>query len=343
MGGGATVGHSRRRFLRGGLALAGLGLLPGCRMLPAPAQQRSKAPRLGYLHPGVSTAPGLKAFQDAFLEGMRELGHVEGQDLTITWRWAEGQEDQLPALADELAMIPVDVIVAVGSAIPAAKNATATIPIVFPAHSDPVGSGLVASLARPGRNLTGLSAFNAQIGGKRLDLLKETVPGLSRLGVLWLASQAAAAGAELRVLEQAAEALNVGLLSLSIGSLSDLSPAFETMASGRADGVITIASPLFTEWRAQLVDLAIKHRLPSLYPNRENVQSGGLMSYGANVPELYRRAATYVDRILQGASPADLPVEQPTTFDFVINLKTAQALGLTIPQSVLAQATEVIQ
>ena len=335
--------QSRRQFLRGSLALAGLGLLSACGMQPPQVQRRSKALRIGYLHPGVSTSPGLRAFQDAFLDGMRELGYIEGQDLTIEWRWAEGQEARLAPLAQELVAFPVDVIVAVGSAISVAKNATATIPIVFPAHSDPVSSGFVASLARPGGNLTGLSAFNPQIGGKRLELLKETVPGLSRLAVLWLASQPAAAGTELRALEQAAQALDVGLLSLSVRTHQDLSPAFEAMASGRVDGLVTVASPLLTEWRAHLVELATKHRLPSLYPNRENVEDGGLMSYGANIPDLYRRAATFVDKIHKGAKPGDLPVEQPTKFDFAINLNTAQALGLTIPPSILMQATEVIQ
>jgi putative ABC transport system substrate-binding protein len=285
----------------------------------------------------------MRTFQGAFLDGMRERGYVEGQDLLIEWRWAEGQEAHLLGLAQELARLPVDAIVAVGSAISAARDATTTIPIVFPAHSDPVGSAFVASLARPGGNLTGLSAFNPQIGGKRLELLKETVPALSRLAVLWLASQPPAAGAELRALEQAAQTLDVGLLSLSVRTARDLPPAFGAMASGRADGLITVASPLLTEWRGQLVELATKHRLPSLYPNRENVDEGGLMSYGANVPDLYRRAASYVDKILRGARPADLPVEQPTTFDFVVNLQTARAIGITMPPSVLQQTTDVIQ
>ena len=335
--------RSRRRFVRSSLALAGAGLLSGCGILPPPAEQPPRAPRLGYLHPGASSSPGLRAFQGAFLDGMRDLGYVEGRNLAIEWRWAEGQEERLPLLAQELTKLPVDAIVAVGSAIQAAKAAAATIPIVFPAHSDPVGSGLVTSLARPGGNATGLSAFNPQIGGKRLELLKETVPGLSRVAVLWLASQPTAAGAELRALEHAAQALNVGLVSLSVRAPQDLPPAFEAMAGARSEGLITVASPLLTEWRTQLVELATRHRLPSLYPNRENVEDGGLMSYGANIPDLYRRAAGYVDRVLKGAKPADMPVEQPTEFDLVVNLKAAQALGLTISQSILQQATEVIQ
>ncbi|HZO27098.1 MAG TPA: ABC transporter substrate-binding protein [Chloroflexota bacterium] len=334
---------SRRWFLQGSLAVVGGGLLSGCSVPPHLAQQRSTVLWLGFLHPGVSTSAGMRTFQAAFLDGMREWGYVEGQDLLIEWRWVEGREAQLLGLAQELARLPVKAIVAVGSAISAARDATTTIPIVFPSQSDPVGSGFVASLARPGGNLTGLSAFNPQIGGKRLELLKETVPALSRLAVLWLASQPSAAGAELRALEQAAQTLDVGLLSLSVRTAQDLPPAFEAMASGRADGLISIASPLFTEWRGQLVELATKHRLPSLYPNRENVEAGGLMNYGPNIPDLYRRAATYVDKILKGARPADLPVEQPTEFDLALNLRTARALGLTIPQSVLQQATEVIQ
>jgi putative ABC transport system substrate-binding protein len=338
-----VVRCNRRSFLRGGLALVGLGLVAGCGVLPPPVQQRPKVLRLGYLHPGVSASPDLRAFQGAFLEGLRDLGYIEGQDLTIEWRWAEGQEEQLPALARELANSSIDVIVAVGSAISAARNATATIPIVFPAHSDPVGSGFVTSLARPGGNLTGLSAFNPQIGGKRLELLKETVPGLSRLAVLWPASQPTAAAAELRVLEQAAQTLNVGLLSLSIRTRQELRSVFETVVSGRADGLLTVASPLLTEWRGQLVELATQHRLPTMHPNREHVEHGGLMSYGANIPDLFRRAATYVDKIARGVKPADLPVEQPTTFDCVVNLRTARMLGLTVPQSVLQQATEILQ
>jgi putative ABC transport system substrate-binding protein len=274
---------------------------------------------------------------------MRALGYVEGQNLAIDWRWAEGQVEHLPALAQELATMPVEAIVAVGPAISAARAATATIPIVFPAHSDPVGSGFVASLARPGGNITGLSTFSSQMGGKRLELLKETVPGLSRLGVLWLASQATAAAAELRSLEQAAQVLDVQLLSLSVRAPEDLPPAFEAMAIAKADGFVALASPLLTEWRAHIVELAARYRLPSLYSNREFVDSGGLMSYGANVPDLFRRAAGYVDRIFKGAKPTDMPVEQPTEFDLVINLKTARALGHAIPPSVLPQATEVIR
>ncbi len=334
---------ARRHFLQGGLALAGAGLLSGCSFVIPTVGSPSRTARIGYLHPGVSTSPDLRAFQGAFLEGMRELGYSEGPDFAIDWRWAEGQEARLPALAQELASRPVGVIVAVGPAIPAAKAATATLPIVFPAHSDPVGSGLVATLARPGGNLTGLSAFNPQIAGKRLELLKTTVPGLSRLAVLWPASQPAAAGAELRALEQAAQTLDVGLLSLSVRAPLDLPSAYEAMAGGRADALITVASPLLTEWRAHLVELAARHRLPTLYPNRENVEDGGLMSYGANVPDLYRRAATYVDKILKGAKPADLPVDQPTTFELVVNLNAARALGLTFPQAVLQQTTHLLE
>lgn len=334
--------YTRRRFVRAGVAIAGIGLLSGCG-LPAPVgRPPARTPRLGYLHPGVSTTPGLRSFQAAFLDGMRDLGYAEGRNLTIDWRWAEGDEERLPMLARELATAPVDVIVAVGSAIPAAKAATTTIPIVFPAHSDPVGSSFVASLARPGGNLTGLSTFNSQIGGKRLELLKEAVPGLSRLAVVWLASQTTVAGAELRVLEEAAQALNVGLVSLSVQAPQDLPPTFEAMAGARSDGLITLGSPQLTAWRTHLVELAARHRLPALYSNREFAESGGLMSYGVNVQDLYRRAATYIDRLLKGAKPNDLPVEQPTEFDLVINLATARALGLSIPRSVLQQATEAI-
>ena len=333
----------RRRFLRGSLALAGVGLLSSCNFVTPTVGSPSRTARIGYLHPGVSAAPGLRAVQSAFLDGMHDLGYAEGRDLTIDWRWAEGDEARLPALAQDLVKAAVDAIVAVGSAIPAAKAATTTIPVVFPAHADPVGSGFVVSLARPGGNLTGLSTFSSQIGGKRLELLKETVPALSRLAILWLASQPTVAGAELRMLEQAAQALNVGLVSLSVRALQDLPSVFEAIAGARCEGLITLAGPLLTDWREHIVELASRHRLPSLHPNREYADAGGLIAYGANVQDLYRRAATYVDRILKGANPAYLPVEQPTEFDLVVNLKAAQALGLTIPQSVLQQATEVIQ
>ena len=298
---------------------------------------------MAYLHPGSSASPVLRAITGAFLDGLRDLGYIEGHNLAIEWRWAEGREERLPELAAELVRPSTDLIVAVGSAIRAARDATAALPIVFPAHSDPVGSGLVASLARPGGNLTGLSAFNAQIGGKRLELLKDLAPGLSRAGVLWYAPQPTAAAAELRALESAAQVLDVRLQALSVRAPEDLEPAFAALAAGRADGLLTVASPVLTEWRARITELAAAHRLPALYPNRELVEAGGLLCYGAAVPDLFRRTAAYVDKILRGAKPGDLPVEQPTRFDFVVNLKTAGALGLTVPQAVLQQATEAIQ
>jgi len=311
--------------------------------LAAEAQQAAKVARIGYLSTNPTVTPHLR---EAFRQGLRDLGYVEGRNVVIEYRFAEGKVEQLPALAAELAALKVDVIVASGTlAALAAKQATSTLPIVFSPAGDPVGSGLVTSLARPGGNVTGLSAFAPELVGKRLELLKQAVPGVSRVAVLW---QPGAFGerAEMDTLkraEVAARDLGVPLQFVEARGPADFDRAFSDMTRARAGALTVLASNMFNSERRRLVDLAAKNRLPALYSARELVDAGGLMSYGANLADLNRRAATYVDKILKGTKPADLPVEQPTKFELVINLKTAKALGLTIPQSVLARADEVIQ
>jgi ABC-type uncharacterized transport system substrate-binding protein len=311
--------------------------------LAAEAQQAAKVARIGYLSTNLAALPNRP---EAFRQGLRDLGYVEGRNLVIEYRYAEGKVEQLPALAAELVALKVDVIVASGTlAALAAKQATSTLPIVFSPAGDPVGSGLVTSLARPGGNVTGLSAFAPELVGKRLELLKQAVPGVSRVAVLW---QPGAFGerAEMDTLkraEVAARDLGVPLQFVEARGPADFDRAFSDMTRARAGALTVLASNMFNSERRRLVDLAAKNRLPALYSARELVDAGGLMSYGANLADLNRRAATYVDKILKGTKPADLPVEQPTKFELVINLKTAKALGLTIPQSVLARADEVIQ
>ena len=311
--------------------------------LAAEAQQAAKVARIGYLSTNLAALPNRP---EAFRQGLRDLGYVEGRNLVIEYRYAEGKVEQLPALAAELVALKVDVIVASGTlAALAAKQATSTLPIVFSPAGDPVGSGLVTSLARPGGNVTGLSAFAPELVGKRLELLKQAVPGVSRVAVLW---QPGAFGerAEMDTLkraEVAARDLGVPLQFVEARGPADFDRAFSDMTRARAGALTVLASNMFNSEGRRLVGLAAKNRLPALYSARELVDAGGLMSYGANLADLNRRAATYVDKILKGTKPADLPVEQPTKFELVINLKTAKALGLTIPQSVLARADEVIQ
>ena len=332
---------SRRQFLRGGLALAGLGLLAGCGALPPRTAPAAKVPRIGYQSTASTSANAARL--EAFRQGLRELGYVEGQNVAIEYRFAEGKAERLGELAAELVRLEVDVIVtAAPSSTRAAKAATSTIPIVMAYDNDPVGNGFVASLARPGGNITGLSGFAPEISAKQLELLRAIVPGLSRVAVLgtWslpgYETQASA-------MESAAGALGVRLQRLDVPGPEGLEPAFREARDGRADAVVVLPSPILESDRTRVADLAAQHRLPAIYHAREYVEVGGLVCYGASWIGLYRRAATYVDKILKGARPADLPVEQPTTFDLVINLKTAEALGLAIPESVLEQATEVIR
>jgi putative ABC transport system substrate-binding protein len=310
----------------------------------AEAQQAAKIARIGYLASNLAAGPHL---HEAFRQGLRDLGYIEGRNLVIEYRDAEGKLERLPALAAELVALKIDVIVAAGGtpAALAAKQATRTLPIVFTAAADPVMDGLVTNLARPGGNVTGLSLFFPELVGKCLELLKQAVPGVSRGAVLW---QPGGLGerTEKDMLKEAgvaAQALGVRLQFVEARGLADFEGAFSDMTRARAGALTVLPSPTFLYERRRLVDLAAKNRLPTVFPLRDYVDAGGLMSYGPNLADLYRRAATYVDKILKGAKPADLPVEQPTKFELVINLKTAKALGLTIPQSVLGRADQVIE
>jgi putative tryptophan/tyrosine transport system substrate-binding protein len=309
----------------------------------AEAQQAAKVARIGYLAINLAASPHQ---HEAFRQGLRDLGYVEGRNLVIEYRDAEGKFERLPALAAELVALKVDVILAVSTlAALAAKQATRTIPIVFGGAGDPVASGLVTSLARPGGNVTGLSILAPELVGKCLEQLKQAVPGVSRVAVLW---HPGAMGEHmdkdmLKEADVAARALGVRLQFVEARGPADFDRAFSDMTRARAGALTVLASPMFISERRRLVDLAAKNRLPAVYPWREGVDAGGLMSYGANLADLFRRAATYVDKILKGAKPADLPVEQPTKFELVINLKAAKTLGLTIPQSLLGRADQVIQ
>jgi putative tryptophan/tyrosine transport system substrate-binding protein len=328
---------TRREFI--GTLAGGLLAAP----LAAEAQQAAKIARIGYLAPNLAASPHL---HEAFRQGLRDLGYVEGQNIVIEYRSAEGKAERLPALAAELVALKVDVIVVPGTVgVLAAKQATKTIPIVFAVAADPVGSGLVTSLARPGGNVTGLSILTPELVGKCLELLTQAVPGVSRVAVLW---QPGGHGERtdkdtLKGADVAARALGVRLQFVEAQGPADIDRAFSDMSRARAGALTVLGGGMFFGVRRRLVDLAAKNRLPAVYPSREFVDAGGLLSYGPNLADLYRRAATYVDKILKGAKPADLPVEQPTTFQLVINLKTAKALGLTIPPSVLGRADHVIE
>ena len=307
----------------------------------AAAQQAAKVPRIGFL--SALSPDGVPAWLETFRQGLRDLGYVEGKNIVIEWRFAEGKLNRLPSLANELVSLKVDVIVSGGPAVTrAAKEATSTIPIVMGFDNDPVGSGFVASLARPGGNITGLSNFAPEMSGKRLELLKEIVPKLSRVAVLGESTQPGNAQI-LKETELAAGTFGVQLQSLDVRGPKDIETAFQAASKGRAGAVLVLSSPVATSYRTQLADLAVKSRLPAIYSQRENAEAGGLMYYGVHTPDLFRRAATYVDKILKGAKPADLPVEQPTKFEFVVNLKTAKQIGLTIPPNVLARADKVIK
>ena len=321
------------------LAALSLGMLAA--VPAAGAEQPAKVFRVGFL--GSGSPATYAALVDAFRQGLRELGYVEGQNVVMELRWAEGRFERLPALAAELVRLNVDLILTHGTPGPlAAKQATTTIPIVVAIAGDPVGNGLVASLARPGGNITGLSLLAPELGGKRLQLLMEVVPAVSRVAILWNAANPAPA-LVVKETEAAARTLGVRLQSLEVRGPDDYERAFQAAISGRAGALIAVEDPLVLTHQARIVAFAAKRRLPAMYPNREYVDAGGLMSYGANFRELFRRAATYVDKILKGAAPADLPVEQPTRFELVINMKTAKALGLTIPPSVMVRADQVIQ
>ena len=305
------------------------------------AQQTAKVPKIGYLNAGSpSTNP---ARIEAFRQGLRELGYVERKNIVIEDRSAEGNLDRLPDLARELVRLKVDLIVVGGStATRAAKNVTNLIPIVMINVTDPVLLGFVVSLARPGGNITGLTNLAPELGGKRLELLKEIVPQLSRVAVLG-DPNSPAYGPQTNELDIAARALGLRLQPMEVRGPGDLENAFSVIIKERAGAVIGLQQPTIDILRERIMDLTTKNRLPAMYPNREAVDAGGLMSYAADIPTMFRRAATYVDKILKGAKPADLPVEQPMKFELVINLKTAKQIGLTIPPNVLARADKVIK
>jgi putative ABC transport system substrate-binding protein len=311
--------------------------------LPATeAQQAGKMPRLGVLVPAEPPSPAEPNLA-AFRHGLRDLGYVEGQTIAVEYRYAHGVGERFPELVGELVRLPVNVlVVGSGPAALVAKSATQTIPIVVAGAGDPVGSGLVASLARPGGNITGLSlAFGEGFSGKWLELLTEVSPQVSRVGYLY--HPASTSRAYIRDLQIAAQALGVTLQLLEVRELTQVDSAFAAMSQEGGGALIVMGEPLFFPHRSRLPELAAAHRLPVIYTFRVFVEAGGLMSYGVSLPDIWRRAATYVDKILKGAKPADLPVEQPIKFELVINFKTAQALGITIPPSLLILADEVIQ
>jgi ABC-type uncharacterized transport system substrate-binding protein len=307
--------------------------------LAARAQQLAKLPTIGFL--GASTSSNWSHWTAAFVQRLRELGWIEGRTVAIEYRWAEGRSERFTEIAAEFARLKVDVILSVGSAAAVAKQATSTIPIVFALAADPVGSGLVASLARPGGNLTGLSILSSDLAGKRIELLREVLPGLRRLGII---ANVDSSSSVLESAEARAAARKLGLDAdvLEIRRAEEIAPAFGTLKSD-VQALYVCPDPLVNANHARINTLALGARLPTIQPFRDYLGAGGFMSYGANNADLFRRAGDYVDKILRGAKPGDLPVEQPTKFDLVINLTTAKALGLTIPESFLLRADEVIE
>jgi putative ABC transport system substrate-binding protein len=309
--------------------------------LATPAQQSGKVYRVGVLSAGFDTPNSQLAAVS--LDAFEKLGWFEGKNITFERRFAENRPDRLPKLAAELVSLKVDLIMAGGTLAPiAAKRATATIPIVMTSAGDPIGSGLVSNLARPEANITGLSFMSPDLAGKRLQLIKEVLPRMTRVAVLWDAANPYPALA-FKETQRAAQILGIEVQSLEVRGPDDFDGAFEAAKRQQPDALITIGDPLTADFRKQIADFASTYRLPAMYPLREYVVAGGLMSYGASSSDLVRRAAGYVDKILRGAKPGDLPVEQPTKFELVINLKTATALGLAIPPSVLALADEVVE
>jgi putative ABC transport system substrate-binding protein len=320
-----------------GVLLLGLLAAP----FAAEAQRPTRVPRIGYLVLSPLVDPP-SAEREAFLDGLRDHGYIEGKSLVIEYRSAKWNRELLPDLAEELVSLKVDVIVAVPGAIDAARQATKTIPIVVPSMGDPVESGLVASLARPGGNITGTTTAMSELAGKRLQLLKEVLPRVSRVAVLWNPAQMADP-LRWRETQAAARVLGVTLQSLEVKDPKDVPIAFSAMTRKRPDAAVILASQLTTAYRPIIVEFATKHRLPTMFELRADAEAGGLISYAPSLTDSFRRAATYVDRILKGARPGDLPIEQPTKFELVVNLKTAKALDIRIPSSVLLQADKVIE
>jgi ABC-type uncharacterized transport system substrate-binding protein len=305
----------------------------------ARAQQAGKLPTIGFL--GTSTPADLNQRTAAFAQRLRELGWIEGRTVAIEYRWAEGRDGRIAEIAADLVRLKVAVIVTVGSAVPALKQATSVIPIVFAISGDPVGMGLVASLAQPGGNITGLSSQSTDLAGKRVEILREVVPGLRRLAIMANVSYPVAAQ-DMREAEAVTRMLGLEAVTSEIQRGEDIAPSLEALR-GRADALLVCGDPLVVANRIRINILALGARLPAMYSSREYVEGGGLMSYGPNTADLFRRAAEYVDKILRGAKPGDIPVEQPTKFELTLHLTTAKVLGLTVPTSLLARADEVIE
>ena len=308
----------------------------------AQGQQPNKVARIGYL--AAVSRTGMSHLTEAFVQGLRELGYVEGENIVIEYRWADGKFERLPELAAELVRLKVDLIVAaVTQASLAAKNATGTIPIVMVAVANPVDSGIIASLARPGANITGTSVMNDEVVGKQLELLKEALPTISRVAAMWNPANPVFQKLQLRAVEATARPLNIRLHKVEARDQDEIDRAFKAIAKERTRALHVLPDPVFTAHRRMIADLALKLRLPSVSGTKEYAEAGLLMSYGPSFPESYRRAAIYVDKILKGGKPGDLPVERSTKFELVINLKTAKQIGLTFPQSVLYRADRVIR
>jgi putative ABC transport system substrate-binding protein len=331
---------SRRRFLTGvAIALAPIGATAHAQQYKA--QQTGKVYRIGFL--GNSTAALEANLVGPFREGLRDLGYVEGRNVLIEYRWAEGKYDRFPALIGELLALKVAVIVTAGTpATLAVKKATTSVPLVMLAVGDPVGTGIVPSLSHPGGNITGLTAISTEMDAKRPELLREVVPSVSYIALLWNAASPLQVLAEKQV-QAAAQVLRMRVLSFGVKTEEEIKSALAVMARERPDALLVLADRLLLHHRALIMDFATRHRLPGVHAYRELVEAGGLMSFGPSYANMHKRAAYFVDRILKGAKPGDLPVERPRTFELVINLKVAKALGLTIPQSVLLRGTEVIQ
>jgi putative ABC transport system substrate-binding protein len=333
---GATGNSKKLRFLLCALCAMVLVLCGS-----AEAQQPGKVPRIGYLSGGSLSS--LTARNEAFRQGLRELGYIEGKNILIEWREGKGNFDRVRELADELVRLKMDVIVSPGPAVTRLlKEATSTIPIVMAQDTDPIGTGFIASLAKPGGNITGLAALAPEISGKQLELLKEIVPKLSRVAVVGNSSIPGDAQA-LRETVLAAGSYEIYLRYLNLRDPHDIDAIFLAAAKGRADAVLMLGNPTLNAHRQQIVDQVVKHRLPTAYTRPEYIEAGGMVYYGTNYNDLFRRAAGYVDRILKGAKPADLPVEQPTKFELIINVKTAKQIGVTIPSKILARADRVIR
>jgi len=320
------------------IAVLTLGAMLFALCLPAEAQQKGKVPRIGILFIGDQNQPHLEAFK----QGLRERGYIEGENITIEYRYAEGRQDRLPELAAELVQLKVDVIVVTADvSAEAAKQATKTIPIVV-TTGDPVAWGLADSLAKPGGNVTGLSVVLADLSGKRVEILRETLPKMTRLATLWDPS-VRVAGPVFKETSLAAQALSLQLHSFEVQTLQDIEKAFAEMPKLHPNALLVLLSPLVTLHSQRIVEMAFKQHLPGMYPTRQFAEEGGLMAYGPLIGDLYRRAASYVDKILKGAKPADLPVEQPMKFEFIVNLKVAKQIGVTIPPNVLVRADRVIR